>query len=83
MTQEEGKRWNTLIDIIQADIAYYGILEMEAKCDEDIFAYGSVLLALQKVLSDIQESVYCMMVDQFQKDAQKEIAVQLDQEGAQ
>ena len=72
MTQEECKRWNNLTDIIQADIAYYGILRMEATSDEDAHAYGSVSLALEKIFTDIKNLLYPAMLEEAGRQLHKQ-----------
>jgi hypothetical protein len=67
MTEEEIKRWNTLMDQINFDIEYYRIEELNAGCDEEAYAWGQSAYVLNNVMKKIHNIIYDIIAEQYNK----------------
>jgi len=74
MTEDEIKRWNTLIEKIKADITYYEMREVTADHDEDAYAWGQSAHVLEGVIKKIHDIVYDIVADQYTARIEKDIA---------
>jgi hypothetical protein len=74
MTEQEIKRWNTLIEQVKADIEYYRIEELNEGSDAGAYAWGQSAHVLEGVLKKIHDIVYDVIADQYTKRMEKDIA---------
>jgi hypothetical protein len=74
MTEQEIKRWNTLMDQIKADITYYEMREVTADHDADAYAWGQSAYVLNNVMKKIHDIIYDIIAEQHQQRMEKDIA---------
>jgi len=74
MTEDEFKRWKTLIDQINVDIAYYENEEMMADHDVDAYSMGQSAHVLNGVLKKIHNIIMVNLYDMEQERMEKDIA---------
>ena len=74
MTEQEIKRWNTLMDQIKFDIEYYRTEELNAGCDADAYAWGQSAHVLNNVMKKIHDIIYDIIAEQHQQRMEKDIA---------
>jgi len=74
MTEDEIKRWKTLINVINQDIAYYEKEEMMADHDADAYSMGQSAHVLNGVLKKIHNIIMINLYDMEEERMEKAIA---------
>jgi hypothetical protein len=74
MTEDEIKRWKTLINVINQDIAYCEKEEMMADHDADAYSMGLSARVLNGVLKKIHSIIMINLYDMEEERMEKDIA---------